>query len=522
MPLTGRAHPLPPDVLVHHLVEEHARRAPDRVALTCADEVLTFAQLDERANRLANHLAGLGVRRGSIVGVCLDRTPDLVVAILAALKAGAAYVPLDPTNPAERLHLMLEQFTDRLQVTLAQDDTRTLVLGAPGHLQVLDDPAVAATIAATSPADPAVDMDGDDLCYVVFTSGSTGVPKATAVRHRGWFNLLEWLRVEYGLDSGSSGLTVSSFGFDISQRGLMAPLFCGAATHLLPSRYFDTAMAHRLIRTQGVKQLHLAPSTLYTLVEQEQALNSSVLTTVDHMFIGGEPLRFSRIEEWATRPDNTCVLLHQYGVAECTDVASSHELTDHARYGGAVPPVGAPVYNTRIWILDPDLVEVPDGETGEIAISGESISAGYLNAAPGDTRRFTRMPTPDGSLAVYLTGDRGYVDAVGELVVVGRADTQVKIRGMRMDLGDVENGVRTHAAVDDAVVLALPDAQGELGLVAFVLSADGAADATVLYRDLLRTLPRNMVPQRFTVLDSFPLNPNGKIDRRVLAALVAV
>lgn len=522
MPLIGQVHPLPADLLVHHVVEEHARRSPDRVALTCGPEELTFAGLDERANRLAHHLAGLGVGRGDVVGLCLDRTPDLVVGVLAVLKAGAAYVPLDPTNPAERLRLMLHQLGGRLGVTLVQEDTRELVPDAPGTVLVLDDPRVAAAVAAAPATDPAVAMDGGDLCYVVFTSGSTGVPKATAVRHSGWFNLLEWLRVEYGLDAGSSGLTVSSFGFDISQRGLMAPLFCGAATHLLPSRHFDTAMAHRLIRTHGVRQLHLAPSTLYALVEHEQSLGTSVLTTVGHAFIGGEPLAFSRIEEWARRPDNTCVLLHQYGVAECTDVATSHELAHHDRYRGGVPPVGAPVYNTEIRLLDEQLAEVPDGGTGEIALSGAGVSAGYLNAAPGDVRRFTTVPTPAGPLPVYLTGDLGHVDAAGELVVVGRTDTQVKIRGMRMDLGDVEHGVRAQAGVDDAVVLALPDADGDLGLVAFVLSADGSADSAALYRDLLRTLPRTMVPQRFTVLDTFPLNPNGKIDRRALAALVAV
>lgn len=521
MPVIGRTHPLPPDLLVHHVVEEHARRTPRRTALTCGTEVLTFAELDARANRLAHHLGELGVQSGAVVGVCLDRTPDLVVGILGVLKAGAAYVPLDPTNPADRLRLMLDQLGDKLSVTLAQQDTRELVADASGMLLVLDDPHVLTGLAAAPATSPAIPMRNDDLCYVVFTSGSTGVPKATAVRHSGWFNLLEWLRVEYGLHARSSGLTVSSFGFDISQRGLMAPLFCGATTHLLPSRWFDTAMAHRLIREHGVQQLHLAPSTLYALVEHEQALGSAVLTTVGHLFIGGEPLRSSRIREWATRPDNTCALLHQYGVAECTDVATSHELTDHGRDGDGVPAVGAAVYNTEIRLLDADLAEVPDGGTGEIAISGTSLGAGYLNATEVDTRRFTTVPTPQGPVPVYLTGDRGYVDEEGELVVVGRVDNQVKIRGMRMDLGDVEAGLRAHADVDDAVVLALPDADGELGLSAFVVSTGDTADPAALQRDLLRTLPRNMVPQRYTVLTSFPLNPNGKVDRRALTAFVA-
>ncbi|MFI9201169.1 amino acid adenylation domain-containing protein [Streptomyces sp. NPDC053048] len=521
MSLTGKRLALPEDLLVHRVFETHARQYPERTALTCGAERLTFAELNARANRFSHHLIALGAGRGSVIGVCLDRTPDLLVAILGTLKAGAAYVPLDPTYPAERLRLMVSQL-DAIKLNVAAAETRDLIAGAPGELILIDE--LSGHLDAQPATDPVVDLSNDDLCYVVFTSGSTGTPKATAVRHEGWYNLLEWLRVEYGLDATAGGLTVSSFGFDISQRGLMAPLFSGAPLHLLPSRVFDPGMAYRLIETHGVRQLHCAPSTLYVLIDHERALGTDALTRVGHVFIGGEPLTVSRVEEWAAQEGNSCVLLHQYGVAECTDVATSHVLGDYARYRGAATPVGEPVYNTEIRLLDDDLNEVPDGETGEICISGISVSAGYLNASAADTRRFTELATPDGPVRLYRTGDRGYATPAGELVVVGRVDAQVKIRGMRMDLGDVEHGVRSHPLVDDAVVLALPDDAGELSLVGFVLPADGALDTgtldtRVLYRDLLKTLPRNMVPQEFTVLDTFPLNPNGKTDRRALAAL---
>ncbi|MEV6568682.1 amino acid adenylation domain-containing protein [Streptomyces kronopolitis] len=518
MSLKGRRLALPEDLIVHRVFETHARQHPDRTALTCGAEQLTFAELNARANRFAHHLIALGAGRGSVIGVCLDRTPDLLIAILGTMKAGAAYVPLDPTYPAERLQLMVSQL-DEIKINVVSTETRFLIAGAPGELVVLDELEPAGELDAHPSTEPVVDLSNDDLCYVVFTSGSTGTPKATAVRHEGWFNLLEWLRVEYELDGLDSGLTVSSFGFDISQRGLMAPLFCGAALHLLPSRVFDPGMAYRLIETHGVRQLHCAPSTLYVLIEHERALGTDALTRVGHVFIGGEPLTVSRIEEWATQEGNSCVLLHQYGVAECTDVATSHVLADYVRYRGAATPVGEPVYNTEIRLLDDELGEVLDGETGEICISGLSVSAGYLNASPADTRRFTELAGEDGPVRLYRSGDRGYLTPDRELVVVGRADAQVKIRGMRMDLGDVEHGVRSHALVDDVVVLALPDASGEPRLVGFVLPAAGALDTRALYRDLLNTLPRNMVPQEFTVLDAFPLNPNGKTDRRALAGL---
>ncbi|MFJ8313683.1 MULTISPECIES: amino acid adenylation domain-containing protein [unclassified Streptomyces] len=517
MSLQGRHLPLPDDLLVHRVFESHARRRPGSTAVTCGDRQLTYAELNERANRFAHHLIGLGVGRGSVVGICLDRTPDLMTAILGTLKAGAAYVPLDPTYPAERLRLMVSQL-DGLKLNVVSAETSELIVDAPAELVFID--ALDRELAKQPATDPVVDLANDDLCYVVFTSGSTGTPKAIAVRHDGWYNLLEWLRVAYRLGADSSGLTVSSFGFDISQRGLMSPLFCGATIHLLPSRVFDTGMAYRLISTHKVRQLHCAPSTLYVLIDYERALGTDTLTKLGHVFIGGEPLTVARVEEWATQPGNSCVLLHQYGVAECTDVATSHVLADYGRYHGVATPVGEPVYNTEIRLLDDELKEVPDGASGEICISGRSVSAGYLNASPADHERFTELATPQGPVRIYRTGDRGHITPDGELVVIGRMDDQVKIRGMRMDLGDVEHGIRSHELVDDVVVLALPDASGEASLVGFVLpAADAHPDARTLYQDLLKILPRNMVPQEFTFLDAFPLSPNGKTDRRALTAL---
>lgn len=438
-----------------------------------------------------------------------------MVSILGILKAGAAYVPLDPTYPRERLELMLSQL-ERNTFNVASLETLELIDGARSETVVVE--SLSAQLEALPTTDPEIELDNDGLCYVVFTSGSTGAPKATAVRHEGWYNLLNWLQVEYRLDAGSSGLSVSSFGFDISQRGLMAPLFVGATLHLLPSRSFDPSMAYRLIGEHGVKTLHCAPSTLYVLIDQEMTRGTKALTGVDYVFIGGEPLNVARVEEWASQDGNDCTLLHQYGVAECTDVASSHELTGYPRYRGAATPVGRPVYNTEIRLLDEELREVPDGETGEICISGASVSAGYLNASPADTQRFTEIESDGGPLRIYRTGDRGFATSDGELVVVGRVDAQVKIRGMRIDLGDVEHGVRGSAHVEDVVVLGVPDAQGELNLMAFVIPAYGDLDTRALRGELLGILPRNMVPQDFVVVPSFPLNPNGKIDRKALAA----
>jgi acyl-CoA synthetase (AMP-forming)/AMP-acid ligase II len=235
---------------------------------------------------------------------------------------------------------------------------------------------------------------------------------------------------------------------------------------------------------------------------------------MDYVFIGGEPLNVGRVQQWATQPGNQCRLLHQYGVAECTDVASSHLLSNYSRYGGAVP-AGRPVYNTEIRILDENLHELPDNEVGEICISGISVGAGYLNAASSDLRRFAEIHIDGCPVRIYRTGDRGYATKDGELVVVGRVDAQVKIRGMRIDLGDVEHALQAHRWIEDAVVLTMPSEDGPR-LVAFVMPAGAVIDIAKLRADLFGVLPRNMVPEEFVTVPSFPMNPNGKVDRLAL------
>lgn len=512
--LSGLRVPLPDEPLAHLAFEAHAQCAPHRLALTCGTERRTYGELNARANQFAHHLHSLTVGRGSVVGVCLDRSPELVVSILGILKAGAAYVPLDPTYPPERLKLMISELTEMTFVAISQ---ATVDLVGRADDEILDVAALASRLDTFPTTNPSVGISGDDLCYVVFTSGSTGAPKATAVRHESWYNLLNWLMVEYRLDMASSNLMVSSFGFDISQRSLMTPLFTGAPLHLLPSRSFDIGMTYRLIGELGVRTLHCAPSTFYLLVERETAKGTDALTKVHYMFIGGEPLSPGRVAEWATQEGNTCVLLHQYGVAECTDVASSHVMTDYPAYIKGVVPVGRPVYNTAIHLLDEELRKVADGQTGEICISGISVGGGYLNAVAADAKRFVAIDLYGQQVSLYRTGDRGYVTEASELVVVGRTDAQVKIRGMRIDLGDVEHRVRDNVRVRDVAVLAVPADDGESELVAFVIPAGEPIDERKLRGELLDVLPQNMVPREFVELPAFPLNPNGKVDRQSLA-----
>ncbi|MCM2393744.1 non-ribosomal peptide synthetase [Streptomyces albipurpureus] len=515
MILQGRQVALPLVPVVHGRFEAHARVTPDAVAVFCAGERVSYAELDARANRFAHFLAARGHGRGAKVGVCLDYSIDMVVVVLGTLKAGAAYVPLDPSYPAARLRLLLGQVPD-LALIVASPATAGLVGSATVEVIALE--RLPGELEGLPVTDPDVEVTGDDLCYAVFTSGSTGVPKLTGVRHEGWFNLLNWLVLEYGLHRGSRNLVVSAFGFDLSQRALMMPLFCGATQYLMASRNFDAAMAYRMVAEHGIRTVHCASSTLYLLVDWETARGGEALTRLDYVLFGGEPLHVERIADWARREGNTCTLLHQYGVAECTDVASSYDLAGYWPGEHDIVPVGSPVYNTEIHILDEQARGVGAGEYGEICISGASVGVGYLNGTGLDSERFTTVLVDGGLRRLYRTGDRGYATGSGQLVVAGRMDAQVKVRGMRVDPTDIERVLGGLAGVRQAVVVAGDGGGGEVELVAFVVPVGDGLDEGDVRARLLEMLPRNMVPVRFLSVPRIPLSPHGKVDRAALVA----
>ncbi|MEU3313834.1 amino acid adenylation domain-containing protein [Streptomyces sp. NPDC006662] len=518
MILQGERVPLPPVPVVHGQFEAHARATPDAVAVFHAGRRLTYAELDARANRFAHFLAGRGAGRGAKVGICLDYSPDMLVAILGTLKAGAAYVPFDPAYPPARLRLLLEQVPG-LALIVASPATAGLVAGA--SVEVTGFEELAGQLEALPATGPAVEVTGDDVCYAVFTSGSTGTPKLTAVRHRGWFNLMNWLRLEYGLHRGSHHLVVSAFGFDLSQRALMTPLFCGATQYLMASRNFDPMLAYRMLGEHDIRTVHCASSTLYLLVDWETARGGDTLTRLDHVLFGGEPLKPERLLHWARREGNTCTLLHQYGVAECTDVATSFDLAGYRPGVHEVAPVGRPAHNTTVHLLDEELRGVAAGEQGEICISGTGVGAGYLGGTGPEQAKFTTIEAGGAPLALYRTGDRGYVNEDGDLVVLGRIDSQVKVRGMRIDPADVERALGRLPGVREAAVAVTYTGSGEAELSAFVVPAGADLAEDDLRARLLEDLPRTMVPARFRNIPRIPLSPHGKVDRAALADAIA-
>ena len=512
---------------VHEAFESHAARRPGAPALTCGPRALTYGELNTRANRLARFLRERGVGPGSVVGVCLDRSLEMMVGILATLKAGAAYAPLDTTYPTARLQLMFSQVPE-MKLVLAAPETWEIAGAGEAVAELVDVTRAEAACAGLSGADLRLELDPRDLCYVVFTSGSTGTPKATAVRHDGWYNLLAWCAADFELGPHSSGLLLSPFGFDITQRGLMTPLLTGAVLHLLPSRNFDGMLATRLIRELKVRTLHCAPSALYVLMGRAEDGAEQALRSVDYVFVGGEAIAPAKVAGWAELAHRDSRLVNVYGVAECTDVATFHVLTDYAGYAEAGVPIGRPIHNIDVRLVEDDLSPVAPGEIGELCISGIGVGEGYLNDPGLTAERFVRLgavdPETGEQTRLYRTGDLARVSPAGELMYVGRADSQVKIRGMRVDLGDIETALCVDPRISQAVVVPERDGGRVVGIAAYVVPEPGSAaafDARAVRADLLTRVPAHMVPGRFGVVADFPLSPNGKVDRNALAARAA-
>ncbi|WP_191489071.1 amino acid adenylation domain-containing protein, partial [Pseudomonas sp. FEN] len=448
--------------MIHEKVAYWAAQTPDAVAVRNVYETLTYSQLDRESSALAAYLRAQGIQAGDLVGIFFQPSVSTLVCIIGILKCGAAYVPLDIANPASRLMLMIQQLAN-LKLIFATAQTAEILKEVP--LAVAEIESLRRQLAQAPMAEAFVSPAREnDLCYTVFTSGTTGIPKAVAITHRSWANLINWHVNEYGLDQEANGILVSAFGFDISQRSLVTPLYCGAAISLTSSSVFDGYEIVDLIERHRIRSIHLAPSSLYLIIQAGQA--GDRLGTLRHLFIGGEALATARVMDWARKKGSACNLIHQYGVAECTDVATSYTMSDYQTYLAEGIPMGNPVGNCRVDILDDEDRPVAVGDIGQIVISGMGVGRGYLNNPSLQAERFRHVSIDDVVRLVYFTGDYARRVSDDKSICLGRRDNQIKIRGMLVNLSEIENGVRNALpAIEDAIVLntqALPDQEPEL------------------------------------------------------------
>jgi amino acid adenylation domain-containing protein/thioester reductase-like protein len=491
-----------PGACVHQTFEALAARNPAAPALVAGSEVLSYGELNARANRLAHALLEAGLKLGDLVAIALEPTPEVIVALLATLKAGGAYLPLDPHYPAERLAYLLADSGARFLVTreallpdLPPSPARTLLLDAPPR---------------HSNRNPGIAVSPRDLAYVIYTSGSTGKPKGVALGHAGLANLAEQLIQVLRVTPRSRVLQFVSFSFDVSVGELVTALCAGASLHF-PSaaQRLPGPALFALLADSAISHLILTPAPL-------AAIPRGPLPDLECVVTGGEPCALELAAHWSQGRR----LINAYGPTEATVVATYAEVTP-ALLAAATPlPIGRPLAKVHCHVLDPELRPVPEGEPGELVLGGVGLAHGYLHRPELTARQFVPDPfSAEPGARLYRTGDRVRLRPDGQLEFLGRIDQQVKIRGFRIELGEIEAALGAHPELAEAVVVARPEASGEKRLVAVVVWR-GPEGAVGNLRSFLKgVLPDHMLPSAFVTLERLPLTATGKIDREALLTL---
>jgi amino acid adenylation domain-containing protein len=503
--------PYPKDLLLHELIEAQVERTPDAEAVAFEGERITYRELDRRANRLAWRLRGLGVGPDVRVGVYAERSVEMVVALLAILKAGGAYVPLDPGYPAERIGFMVQDA--RVPVILTQSRLADRVPASGATVLCLDGDLGT----DTDDRAPRIALAASSLAYVIFTSGSTGRPKGAMLAHAGICNRLLWMQDAYRLGPGDRVLQKTPFSFDVSVWEFFWPLLTGAALVVArPGGHQDPAYLSVLIDAERITTLHFVPSMLQILLAREDIGSCASLKRV---ILSGEALPEDLRRHFYERLP--AVDLHNlYGPTEASvDVTSWACPRENAL--GTVP-IGRPIANTRICLLDRAASPVPCGLPGELAIGGVSLARGYLDRPDLTAERFVPDPfAAEPGARLYRTGDLARHLPGGDIEYLGRIDHQVKLRGFRIELGEIEAAVARHPGVREAVALVREDRPGDRRLVAYMVGtgASGTAPGVAELRTYLKdSLPEHMVPAAVVRLDALPLTPSGKVDRHALPA----
>ncbi|MFB7738713.1 amino acid adenylation domain-containing protein [Streptomyces sp. NPDC056112] len=495
-------------------IEAAAARTPDRVAVvaaadggsTCAE--ITYAGLNARANRLARFLAGRGAGPEVRVAVSLPRGLDLVVALLAVLKSGAAYIPLDPAYPAERVRHILTDGSPALVLTTSEL-ARELPVPAGAETVAVDDPALGARIAVLPDTDLPGTAHGDHPAYVIYTSGSTGRPKGVVVTRANIANFVRDMRERLPVTEADVLVAVTTVAFDIAGLELYVPLVAGARLVLAATEQVrDVDELAKLITGMGATVVQATPTLWQALVSG----HPDALTGL-RVLVGGEALPTglaARLRELSAGVRN------MYGPTETTVWSTTAALDDRP----GAPVIGRPIANTRVYVLDARLAPVPAGVAGDLYLAGDGVARGYLGR-PGLTgERFVADPFGPAGTRMYRTGDIARWNTAGELEFVGRADDQVKVRGFRIEPGEIEAVLAAHPALAHATVVAREDGEGDKRLVAYLVAAAGreVPAAAELREQAARVLPDHMIPAAFVALDALPLTPNGKVDRKLLPA----
>jgi amino acid adenylation domain-containing protein len=502
----------PQDRCIHQLFEQQAERTPGATAVVCAGAQVTYRELNARANQLASYLMGLGVGGGKRVGVLMERSVEMVVGILGALKAGAAYVPLEPVHPAARLAFIVEDAElslvlsqRKLNVELPQE-TPVLWLDADWHL-----------ISSSGERNPRAGATADETVYIIYTSGSTGQPKGVKVTHRSLVNYICWAREVYLQGAPLDFPLYSSLAFDLTVTSLFTPLISGGRLLVYPADSHSAAL-DQLLDDNQVDVLKLTPSHLALIKERDNRGSR-----ISRLIVGGEALETELTRAVWESFGRTVDIYNEYGPTEATVGCMIYRF-DAAGETRTYVPVGRPAANTEIYVLDEQLQVVAENVPGDLYIGGAGLAEGYLKRAELTAERFVPHPYSAAAGArLYRTGDVGRYLPSGEVEFLGRRDEQVKVRGYRIELGEIEGVLRQQEWVREALVVVREDVPGDKRLVAYAAGASEQSPAAGELKDFMKgKLPEYMVPSAFVLLDRLPLTPNGKVDRRALPAPTAL
>ncbi|TWR31037.1 amino acid adenylation domain-containing protein [Mucilaginibacter pallidiroseus] len=504
--LNNTAADYPKEKPLYALFTESVQQYPDKTAISFQHRRLSYNEVNNTANRIAKVLLEQGIKTGEIVGLALDRTPEMIISLLAIQKSGAAYVPLDPEYPKDRVEFMLED--SGAKVLLTQQKYKGHYAGNTIELIVED---VLAQSAGYSTEEPGIDVKGDDLAYVLYTSGSTGKPKGVQIAHHSLVNLMLSLQNKPGITNADKMLAVATISFDIAGVDIYLPLSCGAEIVLADALTAKDGRALLdIVRTQGISILQATPYTWRMMLEV--GWNEYLPIKV---FCGGEAMA----KDLAARliPLSKEVW-NMYGPTETTIYSIIKHITSEEDI-----TIGWPVANTQVYILDEQMNNLTNGEIGELFIGGVGLSWGYLNRPELTDERFIKNPLNDNpDDRIYKTGDLAKLKPDGDIVYLGRIDHQVKVRGYRIELGEIEFNLGKQDDIKEAVVIAREDTPGIPRLVAYLLlksGKTGMADVEQIStweKALLAVLPEYMVPDDYVLLDIIPSTPNGKIDRKAL------
>ncbi|MGW7574648.1 amino acid adenylation domain-containing protein [Streptomyces sp. NPDC054765] len=508
------------ELCLHEIFAQEARLTPDADAVIFENQVLSYAELDARANQLAHHLLDQGVGPDAVIAICLERGPDMVTAALAVLKAGGAYLPLDPGHPAERHKQVLDDSDAAMLLTQQTVAGRLPLCDAT----VLRLDAEWADIEQWPPQAPTVEVTPDSLAYVIYTSGSTGRPKGVMVEHRSVSQAVAaWGRV-YGVEGRPARqLNLASMAFDVFVSDLGHALCFGGALVISPASVTtDPPRLFDLMERARVTHLETVPSLANALLDEADRTDRT-FPPLRYLAIGSDNWRTEDCRRLLNRVSPDTIVLNSYGVTEATVESSVFPVRADSLPGTASVPIGRPIPGTRMYILDAGLRPVPVGVVGELFLGGPGVARGYLNRPDLTEERFLQDPfmLETDAARLYRTGDRARFLPSGDIEFLGRSDDQVKIRGFRVELAEIETAMRRHPGIADAAATVRPEADGS-GLTGYLVPVEGAALDLVELRGYLGgLLPRHMVPQAFVELERLPLNSNGKVDRRALPSAPA-